>query len=224
MTVVTLNSDWPPSVRLNKHLRAAFVRKVLEDVMPEEGKPKDEDFISEWNSQMYDIVFGPYLDTLEKMPSWGKQVKKDFRVNMLAHETNKSDWKGHNGTLTFTTPDGTDKVQTIQTSGYSYYSSDSGKTPQPPAGHECIDAYKRLLQQKKDWDVKRFNLERTLEKAVEGCNTSHQLFKVWPKAVQYADVFPAPEKKEAVRGGNPDVTGSELDIGVSIAKATVSQY
>ena len=222
MADMPLNVNWPASVRLNKDLRRRFVKTVMEDVIPDESRPRTEDFISEWNSQMYDIVFKPYLEHLNALPEWAVRQSDSFYLNMLAHEPKDSPWRHSTGRLRFQTPDGKPKVMSIEDTGY--YSSRENKVPQPPAGHDCIDAYKKLLQQQKDWDVKKQQLERQLETAVEGCNTSHQLFRVWPKAVQYSHVFPEPEKKEIQRGGNPDVSGAELDIGVSLTKATVSQY
>lgn len=215
----TFDNTWPKSTRLNASNRQKFVDTVVADLMPEENKPDEDTFAHKWAQTVYDTIYGPHLETMKLLPKWMFKKDDDFTVDLFKHEP-KSDpiVSSHNGNVTFKL----DKEQLmIREAGRYSWSSDAA-AELPPGDHEFVQAYKTLCQQQEDWRDRFYELRQTLQQVAEACNTSHQLFRAWPKAVKYAETcFPYQEPAEAKRGGQTDISADQLDLTAKLAQTVV---
>lgn len=219
MTEETFDNSWPKSTRLNRHNRRQFVDTVLADLMPDEAKPTTEGFAEKWGDNVYELVYGPHLETMQLLPSWMFRSADDFTVDLFKHESrNDPVVKAHSGVVRFKLSKERPLIR--ESSRYSW-STDAG-AEMPPGDHEVVRAYKNMCQQTEDWQSKWYELRGTLEEVAEACNTSHQLFRAWPKAVKYAEeCFPYVEPTEAKRGGQTSISAEQLDLTAKLAQVTV---
>ena len=198
----------PRSTRLNNSLRSAFVRTVMADVMPDTSIPTMEDFQKEHAVMAYEATYGKYKEQIQALP-------REYTV-----KTNIIFVSLDGKPVAFIQPNKVTAFMKYTGSSYDYllHNSDCG-LPFLPVEHPITQAYKQRLQEMKDWRLKVTELRNQLTTLVEGCNTSGQLYKAWPTAIKFAGCFPyvAPEK-----GGKPDITGEELDIGLALSQLVVT--
>lgn len=218
MQIVT--NTWPKAVRLNQENRDKFIMTVVEDVLPVDKKPCENLFVDKWNTKIYDDIFGPLQEDMKALPNWMFVETNYIPVDMYAH-TGKKKAYSQEGIINFPAPKGAIAVERCEHS-WENHNDDVGLVP-IPEGHPAIDDYKQMLQEEVDWGIKRDQLQEQLRTMVYECNTSHQLFRAWPTALKYAEAcFPFVQPAEAKRGGATSVSAEELDIGVKLAKTTVT--
>lgn len=212
-----INNTWPKSTRLNQENRERFVRTVVEDLIPLNTRPTTQKFGEKWGDKLYEDIYGPHKETMDLLPSWMFVEAKEFVVDIKLHAPTLD---GESVTFYLSEP----KRMVNEESFYGWRNQDSRDycIPQIPEDHDVIQAWEEHKQANKDWQSKHSELKRTLEQVSDACNTSHQLFRAWPKAVKYAEqCFPYVEPRESKRGGQTDISAEELDLTAKIAQTTV---
>jgi len=186
----------PRSTRLNKDNKFKFVQAVLEKHLPEEKLPSLNDFRTRWKDKVYDIAYGPFLQQMQALPEYMFERSSSIRI-LINGEREYFDLGK--------------KVLHAWQSSYSVAAL-------VPDDHLMAQEHKQLQQQIKDYRLQRSKLETQLQKLVNSCNTSGQLYEAWPEAEKFADCFPykAPNKHQCAK-----VSATEMQIGLNIAKATV---
>lgn len=218
MTEVVSNA-WPKSIRLNMENRERFVRTVLEDIMPSDKQPCEDAFAKEWGDKLYADIYGPLKEHMDALPKWMWTDGSRFHVDVYKHEPPSSDYKGRDGVVEFRMTK--DRRMINEENVYHWNRTGNEVMAVVPEDHEVIQAYKDHCQAGEDWNNQYQELRRTLEKVSNACNTSHQLFRAWPKAVKYAQsCFPYVEPAEAKRGGQTDISADQLNLTAKIAQAT----
>ena len=210
--------DWEKSVRLNMGNRDNFIKTVLEDIMPEDSQPSQETFCEKWKNKLYDVIYPAEVVTaMQACPSWMFQ-----KTNFIYIGFGK-DQHGRQSILKFEVPANSLALEKENSNHYYSSHADSVGLPQIPDDHPAKLEFDNLNQQTRDWNTKRHSLQTQLHTMAYACNTSHQLYEVWPQALNYAEeCFPYTAPKEAVRGGDSIVTAAELNIGISLAKSSVN--
>jgi hypothetical protein len=184
--------------------------------MPLEQQPSEELFVDHWGSQLYNDIFGPYLEDMKALPTWMFSRDKFFWADLYEHTPKK---KGQSGLLKFPCP----KDSLVLETSENWCHSDAAALPEIPPDHPAIDAFVQMQREAHDWVIKRRELHNQLNVIVNECNTSHQLFRAWPTALKYAEkCFPYEAPAPAKQGGNTSISAEELDIGIMMAKTTVS--
>ena len=199
----------PRSTRLNGNNRDAFVSAVIEANLPQSKRPTDAQFKSRWDSKIYDIVYGPYIDIMKTLPKWFFAEMKSIRVRF---QQGKKDL----GTLYFDVPKACLVINPH--SGYSHGIRVITEAP-IPEDHQITTEFIAHRQAQADFETKRRELSKQTRDLVYSCNTSGQLYKAWPPAVNYAECFPyrGPNRHEG-----PTVSGTEMDITLKVSKATIT--
>ena len=221
MSEETFDNTWPKSTRLNQANRELFVKTVIEDLMPSDDEPRLHKFAEKWGPTVYESIYTPYLEKMKALPKWMFTEQDTFHVDVFKNESpNDPIVKQHNGTVKFQLP----KKMFMAAQEYNSYSwqSSGNRLAELPDDHEVIQALKDHYQAEDDWSARGHELRQTLTEVVEDCNTSHQLFRAWPKAVKYAEeCFPYVEPAEAKRGGQTSVSSEQLDLTAKLAKTVV---
>ena len=197
----------PKSTRLNSENRDKFIRRVLEDKLPDSAYPEDDRFYNKWKDKIYDHVYGPYVERMNDLPDWFFVTSSQMTVKVMMDDdrTNK---------ITFNLDN---KVKRINEES-NYYSSD---VTLPVLDYEdpVSRDYRVLKQAQADFKQQQRELREQLHRLAYSCNTSGQLYKAWDEAVNYSDCFPY---KEPNRHQGADVSQREMDIGITIAKTSVN--
>lgn len=213
------DNTWPKSVRLNIENRQKFVKAVLEDVMPGDKKPTNRAFAEQWGQKVYDDIYGPLKEQMDALPKWMWTKNDEFNCDVFHHESKTSEWKNEDGIVEFQLNKNARMVN--ESNVYHWNRCSDEVLAILPDDHEVIQAYKDHINATKDWNSQYQELNATLAQVSDACNTSHQLFRAWPKAVKYAqECFPYQEPAEAKRGGQTDISSEQLDLTAKIAQAT----
>jgi len=194
----------PQSTRLNKVNRTKFINVVLEDKIPESSQPSRPDFKNRWEDKIYDIVYGPYIEQMNKLPDWFFSKSKHMTVSFSLS-------KQRSGVMRF------DLGQMHKIVLQQRYSGDVAAPV--PEDHKITQEYNALVQQEDDYRLRRNELQKQLANLVDSCNTSAQLFTAWPEALKYKECFPyVPRAK--FQGAA--VSQHEMEIGTLLAQTTVT--
>jgi len=203
----------PRSIRLNQDLRDEFVRTVIEEIMPDKNEPTIQKFQERYAQAVYDATYGEIADTMSQLPDWA--VKETTCIfAKLEGATNEIGFIFQTPVKAFYKNNYTD---------YSRYMSHDSSSPLPvlASDHPVTQAYIAQNQAQTDWGVKRRQLEAQLSELTSTCNTSGQLFKTWPKAMEFAHIFPQPEVKERTEW-KPAMDADELDLGIELSQVEVT--
>ena len=204
----------PRSIRLNQDLRDDFINTVVHEIMPPEKEPTIRRFQETYAQAAYDATYGPILDIINQLPAWAKQESKCFFVL----------FNGAGAGLAFVLPQ---SVTTLHKEPYDEYSnyhmSPNNGSPIPTLSddHPIVEAYKNQKQALLDWKEKRNALHMQLRELTNSCNTTGQLFKTWPKAMEFAHIFPQPEPTTRTEW-KPSMDAAELDLGVELSQVDVA--
>ena len=202
----------PRSVRLNQELREDFINTVVNEIMPDEKEPTIEKFQDAYAQSVYDATYGLVLPTMQQLPDWAIVECRSFFVQL-----------GEKPPLLFQLPDD-GKFFYNQQQGYSSYGNQPNKGsvyPSLECNHPIAQAFEAQKQALADWKTKRQALKQQLQELTTNCNTSGQLFKTWPKAMEFAYVFPQPEVKERAVW-TPSMDAAELDLGIELSQVEVA--
>jgi len=196
----------PRSVRLNSENRKLFVDTAIENIMPWQGRPTVNNFYAAWKSRIYDYIYGPYKELMTQLPSWAT-VKTEAITVVLGTEK-----------LVFPLPN----PMLAFDNGVIHrcHLKDNLFTPVCTLDeHDPLTLeFQAAIQQTTDWITKRCALRAELNKVVDACNTSAQLYQAWPKSLEFADCFPYKGSKTAPK---VKISSAALDITVNIAKTTI---
>lgn len=221
MAEETFDNAWPTSTRLNQKNRQLFVTTVLNDLMPDEKKPSTYDFATKWGDTLYHAAYDEYLEQMKALPKWMFVQKDEFHVDVWRGEDpNDPLVKAHNGVLEFQLS--SPMLMMKETHSSYSWSGTKNRLAEIPTDHEVVQALKDHYQASDDWDANYKELRTTLEEVTEACNTSHQLFRAWPKAVKYAEeCFPYVQPAQAKRGGQTTISADQLDLTAKLAQTTI---
>ena len=204
----------PRSIRLNQDLRDEFIRTVIAEIMPDEKEPTIQKFQETYAQQAYDATYGLIASTMAQLPAWAIINAKGFFVKL-----------GENDPLLFVISSGVDVFHDEGHNNYHShyrYSPDHGSTvPELDDDHPITQTYEAQEHARIDWGVKRRELQNQLRELTNTCNTTGQLFKTWPKAMEFAHVFPQPEVKER-KQWEPSMDAAELDLGVELSQVEIA--
>lgn len=213
------DNTWPKSVRLNKENREKFVKAALGNIMPAEKEPTLANFTQTWGPIVYKAIYDPLEAHMDALPKWFFTEATEFHVDLFKYESKTSPWKDKDGLIEFDLP--SKERMIVEENVYSWNRSTQECIAQIPEGHDVIQEYKDHCQASDDWHTQHKELKDTLVSVSDACNTSHQLFRAWPKAVQFAEeCFPYVEPAEAKRGGQTDISTEQLELTAKIAQAT----
>lgn len=210
--------DWIKSVRLNMGNRDTFIDTVLEDVMPRDSEPGQQTFCDKWANKLYDVIYpADVVKAMKACPKWMFQETDFIYIDFGMNSHNRAQ------ILKFEVPAKSLALESENSNHYYSSHSDNVGLPKIPSDHPAKAEWEQLNQQARDWSTKRSSLHTQLHQMAYACNTSHQLYEVWPDALKYAqECFPYEEPKEAVRGGDSLVSAAELNIGIKLAQSSVS--
>jgi hypothetical protein len=205
----------PRSIRLNNDLRAGFIKHVIEQVMPERSRPTKTSFQKANAERLYEATYGKYKEVMEQLPAWMLKPANCFFVQLGNapddgyRPQNIMEVISQVPVLTFY------KNENLH---YSEYHNPDDHSPLPILDdeHELTKAFRKHQHAMNEWGVKQSNLKSQLRELTNSCNTTGQLYKTWPKAVEYADYFPQPQVQERTKW-EPQMDSSELDIGLAIS-------
>lgn len=200
------------SIRLNQSLRDDFVEAVLNEIMPTEKQPTMIKFQTRYAQEVYDAVYGPYKDVISQLPPWAQKSSTCFHAIL-----------GDSEALAFimTTPVITFyENKATQYGHYGMHADHDAPIPRLKSSHRISLALKAQIQAITDWKVKKQHLTTQMNELASNCNTSGQLFKTWPKAMEFAHVFPEAEAKER-KVWEPAMDADELDLGVELSQVDV---
>lgn len=200
----------PRSTRLNGDNRNDFIRRVMQDKLPENRCPQDERFYKKWQPKIYSEVYGPYEEHMDQLPSWFFVSSKTMQVR-LATNPEESQFD----TVSFEFDKEIKRIN--EQTGYYSYSKDTNRIPDLPYDHEASRDWRALRQAQRDFRTQQTELRQQLNQLVRTCNTSGQLYKAWSEAVNYSDCFPY---KAPTRHQGSEVSEKEMEIGIKIAQTT----
>jgi len=202
----------PRSIRLNQDLRDDFVNTVINEIMAKDKEPTIPKFQAAFALAAYNATYGLIHDEMKALPSWATTKATCFFVNL-----------GDVTTLAFILPNGVSLFFNELIEDYSEYQMrpESGSLfPSLEREHPITQNYVAQVQAISDWKTKKRALRTQLQELTAGCNTTGQLFKTWPKAMDFAHVFPQPEVKERTKW-EPVMDAAELDLGVELSQVEV---
>ena len=202
----------PRSVRLNQDLRAEFIRTVIDEVMPDDKKPSHESFARSNAQAAYDATYGEIKDIIDQLPAWAVKEGSTFYIEL-----------GEHGTQPFISNTPVRTFYKDNDDNFRYYMNHNNDSPLPVLDddHPLTQAFRANDQAIVDWETKARELRKQLHDLTDSCNTTGQLFKTWPKAIEFAYVFPQPEIKQRAQW-EPQMDASELDLGVELAQVDVA--
>jgi hypothetical protein len=176
--------------------------------MPDSKQPKLEDFQKAYAVRAHEETYGKYKAELDALPPW--MIKMSNCIYVILGTKREF----------FLLPKAVKTLYQINTNSYDQYVGFNAQvaTPELDASHFITIAYEQKKQEIADWGIKKRELRNQLSNVVDACNTSGQLYKAWPKAKEYAHIFP---QQQINRAQPPDVTARELDIGIAISQTTI---
>lgn len=212
-------AHWEKSVRLNHGNRDNFIKTVVAHIMPDEKRPTTENFATKWQSTLYDVIYTPeVLKAMAACPAWMFLETEYYYVNMDPKK--RPDRYGTN-VQKFRCPRKGLRTTERETGDYGSHDSDVG-CPTIDPEHASAKEWAQIETQSMDWQAKKSSLESQLKTIAYDCNTSHQLYELWPEALNFAqECFPYTAPGEIQRGGESSVSASELNIGIMMAKTSV---
>lgn len=182
----------PRSTRLNKYNRDVFTRTVLQDLLPDETDAWKETFRKEWEKRIIEHIYGPYKEHIDALPDWMKT--KTERIAVMI--------------------------------GRDYFYFEMRPAVPLPTGSRTLqlkegaafEEWEHIKNKIDEYYVKRRELERQLDKLVNSCNTSGQVYKAWPDAIKYHKCFPyvAPERHQGAA-----VDREEMDLSIKMSKVDI---
>ena len=203
----------PRSVRLNQDLRDDFVNTVINEIMSEDKEPTIIKFQKANAQAAYAATYGVIQEQMKALPSWAIIKANCFYISLGDHRP-----------LAFILDKGVNLFYNEHQEDYSTYqmSPDAGTAvPNLDSDHPITQAYTAQVQAIEDWSTKKRALRTQLKELTDSCNTTGQLFKTWPKAMDFAHVFPQPETKERTKW-EAKMDAAELDLGVELSQVEVT--
>lgn len=197
----------PRSVRLTNDLRYKFINRVITTLMPVETCPNLQGFIKKHREQVYKETYGMYQESLKALPEWMTTKTSRFTIKLGSHKELDIDMGRE--FLGFPTD-------------INYYGKAEFGVPDIGSNHEVSKAYVQFQLDRQEWNTKRNTLEDKIRKIANSCNTTGQLYKVWPKAKEYSHIFPTPSTTTRSQW-TPQYDGAELDLEIEMTKVTVNK-
>lgn len=210
-------SKEPKSIRLTNDLRDTFINKVVATYYDDNAAPEEIDLTRQESNTLVDRITDPYKEVLGLMPSWAVMQAEELRIRAK---------KRYDANFSFDLdlPLGT-KIDWFPDKEGSYYRQQGAKAQVVYEDHPELQKLYKAKEKRRNWRSARDEFRGMLKKLTYSVNSTRQLYRAWPDAIKFQDVFPHPE--ETGTGDRrsktvPAVSAIEIEMAAKLGNINIS--